>query len=113
MIYEVRNYHFKPELLADYKAWAKDKAIPYLSGVVDVVGFWVNSDAPPEVGGAPLDALGSANVTWVIRWPDLASRNVGWPKATSGPEWEAVFAQVPGGGASYLRVEAKFAEALV
>jgi hypothetical protein len=113
MIYEVRNYHFRPDLLAEYKVWAKGKAIPYLSAALDVVGFWVSTDDPPEVIGAPMDAMGSANVTWVIRWRDLAHRNEAWPKALSGPAWDAVFAQVPGGAASYLRLEAKFTEALM
>jgi hypothetical protein len=113
MIYEVRNYHFRPDLFADYKVWAKTLAIPYLSKHIDVVGFWVNTDDPPEVVGAPMDAMGSANVTWVIRWRDLAHRNADWPATTSGAEWDAVLGQVPGGISSYLRLEAKFTEALV
>jgi hypothetical protein len=113
MIYEIRNYHFRPDLIEDYKTWARTKAVPHLASVIDVVGFWVSTDDPPEVVGAPMDAMGSANVTWIIRWRDLAQRNEEWPKAISGPAWEAVFAEVPGGGASYLRLEAKFAEALV
>jgi hypothetical protein len=113
MLYEVRNYHFRPDLIADYKVWAKTRAIPYLASVIDVVGFWVSTDDPPEVTGAPMDAMGSANVTWVIRWNDLAHRTDALPKALAGPAWGAIFADVPGGGASYLRIEAKFAEALM
>ncbi len=113
MIYEIRNYHFRPDLIEAYKVWARTRAIPYLATQIDVVGFWASTDDPPEVIGAPMDAMGSANVTWVIRWRDLAHRKEGLPKALSGPAWEAVFADVPGGGASYLRLEAKFAEALM
>jgi len=113
MIYEVRNYHFRPDLLDAYKVWAKNDAIPFLGGKMDVVGFWVNTADAPEINGEPLDKLGSANVTWVIRWRDLAQRNVDLPAALGSKEWEAIFAKVPGGRASYLRTEAKFTEALL
>ena len=49
MIYEIRNYHFRPDLIDAYKAWAKNDAMPYLGTQMDVVGFWVNSNDPPEV----------------------------------------------------------------
>jgi hypothetical protein len=113
MIHEVRNYHFRPDLFEDYKAWAKDLALPYLGKRMDILGFWVNSADAPQVSGAPLDDLGSANVTWVIRWRDVAHRDKGWAEAVAGPEWEAIIARVPGGMASYLRSEAKFADALI
>jgi hypothetical protein len=63
MIYEIRNYHFRPELIDAYKAWAKAEAIPYLSSQFeerggDVLGFWINSDDAPEVEGAPHDHPG-------------------------------------------------------
>jgi hypothetical protein len=112
VIYEVRNYHFKPELLGQYKAWARTKAVPHLSKELDVLGFWANGDDAAEVNGEPHDALGVANVTWIIRWRDLAHRNEVLPKVLASPEWEAIFAHVPGGRSSYLRVEAKFAESL-
>ncbi len=113
MLYEIRNYHFKPELIEEYKAWAKNHAIPYLGSKMDVIGFWVNTADAPEVGGAPQDALGVANVTWIIKWRDLAQRQVDWPAAIKGPQWESVIANVPGGMTSYLRLESKFAEALI
>ncbi len=113
MLYEIRNYHFRPDLLGAYEAWASGLAIPYLSKHVDVAGFWINTDDAPEVSGQPQDGLGVANVTWIIRWRDLADRAEGWPRATSGAEWEAILAQVPGGVSSYLRIEAKFARSLI
>jgi hypothetical protein len=112
MIYEIRNYHFRPDLLEDYKTWAKTQAVPYLSRKMDVLGFWASTDDAPEVNGETQDKLGSANVTWVIRWRDLAHRNQQLPIVLSGPEWEGIFTHVPGGRASYLRTEAKFAESL-
>jgi hypothetical protein len=112
MMYEIRNYHFKPELLGEYKTWARTKAIPHLSKQLDVLGFWANGDDAPEVNGAPQDKLGSANITWIIRWRDLAQRNEVLPRVLGSPEWEAIFADVPGGRAGYLRIENKFAESL-
>jgi hypothetical protein len=112
MMYEIRNYHFKPELLDQYKEWAKTKAVPHLSKELDVLGFWANGEDPPEVNGEPHDALGCANITWIIRWKDLAQRNEVLPRVLASPEWEAIFAHVPGGRTSYLRIENKFAESL-
>lgn len=112
MIYEIRNYHFQPALLEAYKAWAKDRAIPYLSRKMEVLGFWANTAEAPEVNGAPLDDLGSANVTWIIRWRDMAHRSQDLNAAPTSPEWTEIFSHVPGGRGSYLRTEAKFAEAL-
>jgi len=39
MIYEIRNYHFRPDLIDAYKAWAKAEAIPHLAPQLDVLGF--------------------------------------------------------------------------
>jgi hypothetical protein len=41
---------------------------------MDVVGFWIITADPPEI----LGALGTANVTWIIRWRDIAHRNEAW-----------------------------------
>ena len=112
MIFEIRNYHFKTELLSAYKKWAADEAIPYLSRELEVVGFWVSTGDEAEILGEPHDALGVANVTWIIRWEDLVQRNSIQPQVFSSPEWEDIFSRVPGGLDSYLRIEAKFAESL-
>jgi hypothetical protein len=113
MIYEIRNYHFRPDLIDAYKAWAKAEAIPHLASQLDVLGFWINSKDAPEVNGAPQDHLGTANVTWIIRWRDLAQRNEVLPRILSSPAWQDIFSRVPEGPASYLRIEAKFADALM
>jgi hypothetical protein len=112
MLFEIRNYHFNPSLFEPYKRWAASEAIPYLLRNLDVVGFWYSTNDPPELTGEPLDRLGSSNVTWIIRWKDLAQRNEVLPRVLSTPEWEDIFSRVPGGAASYLRTEAKFAEDL-
>ena len=112
MLFEIRNYHFNPALFEAYKEWAKAEAIPYSAQQLDVVGFWVSTHDAPVVNGAPQDTLGSANITWTIRWRDLAQRNDVLPRVLSSPEWQDLFSRVPGGRASYLRTEAKFAESL-
>jgi hypothetical protein len=112
MIFEIRNYHFNPALFKPYKQWVKSKAIQYLSSKLDILGFWFNTSDEPEVLGQPLDDLGSANVTWIIRWNDMEHRNSVLPVVLSSPEWESIFSKVPGGEESYLRVECKFAESL-
>ena len=112
MMYEVRNYHFDPELFEGYKTWARDLAAPFLNRELDLVGFWANTDADIEVNGAPLDELGSANITWIIRWPDKQTRDDAWERVLNSEEWAAIFAKVPGGLESYKRIEVKFTEAL-
>jgi hypothetical protein len=113
MIYEIRNYHFRPDLFEAYKVWAKTEAMPYLGTQMDVLGFWVNSNDPPKVLAEPLDHLGSANVTWIIRWRDLAQGNEVWARVLASQEWNDIFSRVPEGLPSYLRLEAKFADALM
>lgn len=107
-VFEIRNYNFEPSLIAEYEAWARDDALPYIRKNLDVVGFWVYAGIDPELNGAPLDELGSANVTWIIRWNSKAERDEKMKEVFSGPVWDEIFAKVPGGGKSYLRAEARF-----
>jgi hypothetical protein len=113
MLFEIRNYHFNPDLCEGYKTWAKTEALPYLSKRLDIVGFWLKTNDPTEIGGEPQDKLGSANITWIIRWRDLVHRNDVLPRLLSGSEWQDIRSRVPGGRASYLRTEVKYAEALL
>jgi len=111
MLYEIRNYHFDPDRFDEYKSWAKERALPYLSRELDLIGFWAGDDA--EVSGAEMDALGPANITWIIRWPDRATRDASFETIFATDEWAAIFAHVPGGMDSYKRLEAKFTEDLL
>ena len=109
-LFEVRNYNFRPDLLADYRAWAENDAIPYLAQNLDVVGFWFGTDVPSEITGAPLDDLGSANVSWIIRWDDMEHRAEQMGVVFATEEWADIFSRVPGGPESYLRIESRFME---
>ena len=111
-IYEIRSYHFEPTLLADYNTWIEDEGLPYISERIDVVGFWIDSSDPPEISGEPLDELGSANVTWIIRWPSIEARHEDMAAVFSTDEWEDIFSRVPGGPESYIRIEARFATSI-
>lgn len=110
-LFEIRNYHFRPDLLDAYRVWAENEAIPYLARHVDIVGFWFGTEIPAQVSGAPLDELGPANVTWIIRWDDMANREEGMATAFGTEEWRDIYSRVPGGRGSYLRIEARFFEA--
>lgn len=112
MLYEIRNYHIRPEGLEGYREWARTRAVPHLAKKLDLVGFWINTAEPSQITGAPLDALGSANVTWILRWNDMAQRNETVSTLFAQPEWQAIFAHLPGGLDNYLRMESKFAEAI-
>jgi len=112
VLYEIRNYHFNPELFEDYKTWARNEAGPYLRDNLDIVGFWVDRGIPAEINGEPMDALGSANITWIIRWEDMAQRESQFEATLTSPEWTDIFSRVPGGIDSYRRREAKFFEEL-
>lgn len=112
MIYEIRNYYFEPSRLEAYKAWARDKAMACLKRNLNVIGFWVNTTPAPEVTGRPMDLLGSSNITWIIGWNDLSKRKTTLDTLFASPEWVEIFKDVPGGMASYLRIECKFTESL-
>ena len=112
MIFEIRNYHFDPARFEAYKQWGQSEAIPYLERELDLVGFWVSTPDPAEVLGRPHDDLGTANVTWIIRWKDREQRNEVMARVFASKEWEDIFSRVPGGLPSYLRIEWRFADAV-
>ena len=111
MIFEIRNYHYEPSMIGAYRAWAAAKAVPYIRSHLDLVGFWVNFDEAPLVSGKPLDELGSATVTWIIRWDDMQTRNRVMGEVFGSEDWQEIMAANPG-QQHYHRTEAKFAESL-
>ena len=63
MIYEVRDYHIRPDIYEAYKEWGEE-AVPILRELFDVVGFWIEAgEAQPEIDGThPIGApIGEAN----------------------------------------------------
>lgn len=112
MIHEIRNYYIDPAGFAGYSHWAKHEAIDYLRRELKLVGFWLNGAQPCELRGEAHDKLGPANVTWIIAWDDIGKREATLATAFSTPEWNAIFAKLPGGLANYLRMESKFTEAI-
>ena len=111
MIYEIRNYFYEPTLMKEYRAWAEGGALDYIRANVDLVGFWVTNDEPNQVAGKPLDDLGSATVTWIIRWPDIETRHDKMATVFDTDEWKEIFKGNPG-FEHYLRTEIKFADAI-
>ncbi|MYE23754.1 MAG: hypothetical protein F4Y01_07380 [Gammaproteobacteria bacterium] len=111
MIFEIRNYHYEPSLLAEYRIWATELALPYIREHLDLVGFWLNVDEPPQIAGKPQDELGPATVTWIIKWPDVATRHATMGRVFGSDTWREIMAKNPG-QENYHRTEAKFAEAL-
>ena len=112
MIYEIRNYHFEPSRFEEYKTWAKEQALPFLRKELELVGFWTKTPDPVEVLGVQTDDLGSANITWIIRWKDMEQRNQRMGEVFTSDAWAQIFKSVPGGLDSYLRRESRFAEEL-
>ena len=93
---EVRDYHYDPERLDEYRAWAAE-AGPYLRDRWDVDGFWISTaDDPIVMGSDPALPLGPANVTWVIRWPDMATREAEWENLWADDKWNDLWDRHPG-----------------
>ena len=112
-MFEIRNYHFEPTLFEAYKDWARTKALPFLAKELDLVGFWASLPEPSQIDGVAMDAMGSANITWIIRWPDMATRDATFGTLFTTDAWAEIFKDVPGGRGGYLRLEAKFTESLL
>ena len=112
-MFEIRNYHYDPAKWEAYKEWAINDAVPFLKANLDIVGFWIDNGDAPEIGGSdPMELkLGSANVTWVIRWASMEARDEGHKKVFLGEGWQEVWARHPDAN-GYLQMEAKFADEL-
>ena len=55
--------------------------------------------------------LGSATVTWIIRWDDIETRHSVMSRVFANDEWRGIMGKNPG-LENYHRTEAKFAEQL-
>jgi hypothetical protein len=113
VIYEVRDYHYRPDLFEAYKKWAQE-AVPVLRKRLDVVGFWVWDGASgAEITGANTQKspIGEANVTWIIRWESKAARDAAMKDAFAGDDWKAVWAKHPDPN-GYVQMLARFMESM-
>ena len=111
MIDEIRNYHYDPAKFEAYKKWAIDEAVPFLKANLDIVGFWMDSGEPPELSGPRKMELplGSANITWIIRWNNMQERAEGHARVFQSKGWLDVWSHHPDQN-GYLQMEAKFHE---
>jgi hypothetical protein len=108
---EIRSYHYDPDRFEAYKQWALDEAVPYLKANLNIVGFWIDSGIPAQVSGKSPSAmeLGSANITWIIRWADKAARDEGHRTLFGGAGWKDIWSRHPDVD-GYLQMEARFAD---
>ncbi|MGA7227093.1 MAG: hypothetical protein WBZ40_14000 [Acidimicrobiia bacterium] len=95
-LYEFRDYHFRRDLWDEYKRWW-EAALPYFSDRFDLLGLWFDSGIPARIGGTdPMDQPhGSANVTWILRWDDIETRDALWSAMWDDPEWLDLWSRHP------------------
>lgn len=96
-VIEVRDYHYDVERWPAYETWAHEAA-QVLGERLDLVGFWIDAGIPTRVmGSEPIELpYGHANVTWVIRWPDMETRESRWEQLWEDDVWTECWARHPG-----------------
>lgn len=107
-LWEFRDYHYRRDLWDQYREWSVE-AMRILNDRLDVVGFWFDSGDEPWIGGSsPMELPhGSANVTWIIRWDDMAHRERDWAGLWRDEEWLTHWAAHPDSD-GYLHQSARF-----
>lgn len=107
-ILEIRDYHYRPDRMGEYRTWAHEAAI-VLRDRLDVVGFWVDAGVPARISGSsPMDLPhGSANVTWIIRWDSMNQREAGWEALWEDDVWLEAWDEHPG-FEGYLHMSVRF-----
>lgn len=111
-VYEIRSYYLQEDQVDNYREWISTYGLPHIRKHLDVVGFWIEGEHEADVSGVPMDELGPANVTWIIRWPSRDARDEGMGKTFGTPEWQEIFAKFPGGREAYVRTEVRFFDEL-
>lgn len=112
-MFEIRDYHYRRDIFDEYKKWA-EAAVVVLRDKLDVVGFWIDEGkiAPEIAGSDPFESpIGTANVTWIIRWDSKEARDAAMQTAFTGEAWEAVMAKHPDPN-GYLQLASRFMEEL-
>ena len=97
MILEIRDYHYRPDRVDDYRVWA-EQAVDFFGDRWDLVGWWMDSgEEPLLMGEDPMDLRhGLANITWMLRWDDREQREAEWAALREDPEWMKLRDQHPG-----------------
>ncbi len=113
-IVEIRDYTIEPEWFEAYKKWAKEMAAPWLKQNLDVIDFWVDDGIETDVeGSSPIvSPNGQPNVCWIIRWPDKATRDLGFNSLLENPEWQDIWSNHPNENA-YLHMNARFMKSAI
>ncbi|MEM7003952.1 MAG: hypothetical protein AAF529_24410, partial [Pseudomonadota bacterium] len=103
-IVEVRDYTIEAEWFPAYCEWARELAAPWLKANLDLVDFWLDDGVDAEVAGSSpsVSANGQANVCWIIRWPDKATRDAQFKEIMQSPGWQEIWAKHPNAD-SYLQ----------
>ena len=111
-IFEIRDYTIEADQFEAYKAWALEKAAPWLKTNLAVVEFWIDDGIEAEVSGSnpQVSPHGQANVCWIIRWSSKEARDTGFKAFVAHPEWQAIWAAHPCPNA-YLHQNARFMRA--
>lgn len=108
-IFEIRDYTIEADLFDEYKAWALEKAAPWLKAHLDIVDFWLDDGVDAEVSGSDprVSVHGQPNVCWIIRWPSKQERDTGFEAFANHPEWLKIWDEHPCPN-GYLHMNARF-----
>jgi hypothetical protein len=106
-LYEFRDYHYVGDM-DDYRRWWAE-ALPIFQDRFEVLGLWFDSGEPPRIMGSDPMPLphGSANVTWILAWPDLSTRDEQWDALWDDDEWKACWDRHPGFD-NYVNMSVRF-----
>ncbi|MDM7861152.1 hypothetical protein QTP81_11135 [Alteromonas sp. ASW11-36] len=109
-VYEIRNYHYDTSKIIAFKKWMNDDAASFLKTNLDVVGIWISTEDNAIISGTnPMKQyLGSANVTWIIRWNSMEERERIREKVFAGEDWQQIWSSHPDID-GYHQIEVKFA----
>ncbi len=108
MIYEIRDYHYEPDRLDQYRVWAQE-AVEFLGERFELLGWWLDAGIPERIMGSdPMEPKhGPANVTWILVWEDMEHREREWEALWEDPAWMETWGRHPG-FEGYLHMSVRF-----
>lgn len=99
-LYEMRTYHAAPGKMDAVHARFRDHACRLLKKHgMEAIGFWVPMDEKDGAG---------ATLTWVLQWPDRATREKAWEEFKADPEWKAAFQESEKDGKLVEKADIRF-----